>query len=241
MPPLLGDFTVNDRPPQEASAPPEVHKLRVPMTQYYALQAPEEAQSSSMTLLLALHGFGQNCRRFLRDFVPLRSHPILVAAPQGPDQFYHDTASKKVGFNWLTVYDKATRIADVNNYLATLHDEVKARYPEIAERPFVLGFSQGVSMAWRFATSGRIRPAGLIACCADLAPDVAERLGTLQPFPVLLIHGDKDPVFPLEKLKEAEAILRQHQWPVEVRRFDAGHELTDEMMDALAIWIGERR
>lgn len=224
--------------PQEPSLPPEVRKLRVPMTQYYTVQTPEHVLQPPCALLLALHGFGQNCRRFLRDFAPLRTAPILIAAPQGPDQFYHDTASKKVGFNWLTVYDKPTRIADINDYLLLLLSELHVAFPEMPDAPFLLGFSQGVSMAWRFGVSGKIRPAGLIACCADLAPDVVERLDAVEPFPVLLIHGDHDPVFHLDKLAEAEETLRQRGWQVTVLRFDAGHELTEEMMHALAAWIG---
>ena len=44
-----------------------------------------------------------------------------------------------------------------------------------ADRVFLLGFSQGVAMAFRMAAQGIAQPKGVIACGGDLPPDpVAE-------------------------------------------------------------------
>ena len=73
---------------------------------YYVVQAPDRGIDSETRVLIVLHGWAQNARSFLRRFVGLRESNVLVVAPQGPHQFYLDLETRKVGFSWLTVYDR---------------------------------------------------------------------------------------------------------------------------------------
>lgn len=219
-------------------AKPEIHKLVSEFTVYYSVQVPEKEHADPPALLIALHGFGQNCQRILRDLVPLRERNILIVAPQGPDQFYLDLmGGEKVGFNWLTSYDKATRIADVNAYLARAVEKAGEHGTFDRNRIFILGFSQGVSMAWRFAVSGLVHPAGVIGCCADLAPDVAEKLPGLTPFPALLVHGENDDLFPKAKMEQAVQVLEQQGYPHEVYLHHEGHTIPRDAAERIGAWI----
>lgn len=132
---------------------PEMRTLTIDLTVYYTLLLPRGAHDSPPALLLALHGWGQTAKRFITDFDRLRDRNILVVAPQGPHQFYLDLSTRKIGFNWLTAYDKERAIADINGYLARLLAVLNEEHPYDASRIFLLGFSQGVPMAYRFAIS----------------------------------------------------------------------------------------
>ena len=161
-----------------------------------------------------------------------------MVAPQGPDQFYLDLmGGEKVGFNWLTNYDKPTRIADVNAYLAKLVAHASDHVEFDPKRIYVLGFSQGVSMAWRFAVSGLVAPAGVIGCCADLAPDVAEKLPTREAFPAFLVHGENDDFFPREKLDHAVETLEKYGFPYTIHLHNEGHTLPPAAVAAIGAWI----
>ena len=210
--------------------------LRTPLTCYYEYCIPEHATPDA-PVLVGLHGFGQNCGSFMRRLLPLAERGIAVAAVQAPHQFYLDLATKKVGFNWLTVYERENTIADVTEYIDAVTDDLLARAGGGTRPVFVLGFSQGVSMAWRYAVRRSARVAGMIACCADFAPDAAAMLPDLKPFPAFLIHGEDDPLIPRAKLDEAAAHLESAGWPHDTLVFEGGHEIESGTAHSIADWI----
>ena len=109
---------------------------------------------------------------------------MIVVAPQAPSQFYFRYEPKRlVGFSWLTMFEKENSINDFIGNMRLVLDRVPEQHPYNRDRVFVLGFSQGVSMAYRFAVRGGVHPAGVIACCADLPPDVAQVLPDRAAFP----------------------------------------------------------
>jgi predicted esterase len=214
-----------------------VESFPVESTAYYAVQAPEGGGDADSPLVLALHGWGQNAKKMIRDLAPLAGHNILVAAPQAPHPFYLDVASGKVGFHWLTRYERDQAVADANALLARLLAVVAEKHAYDSRRVFVLGFSQGCSMAWRFCVSGAIAPAGMIACGADLPPDVAEKLRGHAGFPALLVHGTRDEIVPVEKLHAARESLAELGFAHTVHEFDGGHEIPAAIAEEIAAWI----
>lgn len=211
--------------------------ITVPTTGYYAVAAPDAPGDRPPALLVALHGWGQNARKMLRDLAPLRAHNIVVAAAQAPHPFYLDMESGKVGFHWLTRYERDRAVADTNVFLATLIDTLRHTHPFDPARIYLLGFSQGCSMAWRFCVSGAVAPAGMIACGADLPPDVVEKLPGLPPFRTLLVHGRTDHIVPMGKMRDAEAGLRTSGFTPELLEFEGGHEIPREAAEQIATWI----
>jgi len=214
-----------------------VRQLAIETTGYYCVQMPDQEYNSPPVVLVALHGFGQKCKGFMRHFAELRHRNIIVIAPQGPHQFYMQLEPKKVGFNWLTIYEKENSIRDFTGFMVRLLGEVQRDHPIPFDRVFILGFSQGVSMAYRFAVSGAISPRGVIACCADLPQDVAEKLASTVPFPVLLAHAEDDPVIPVAKADDAERQLRTSDFPVERLAYTGGHTIPDDVVVRIGDWI----
>lgn len=214
-----------------------VRQLAIESTAYYCVQAPNDAHTARPKTLIALHGFGQKCKGFIRNFAPLRDRNILVVAPQGPHQFYMQLEPKKVGFNWLTIYEKENSIRDFAGYMNRLLDTLASENEHMRDSIYLLGFSQGVSMAYRFAVSGTVPVRGLVARCADLPVDVSERLGGITRFPVLLAHAEDDPVIPVSKAAEAEAVLHAHNFPVDRLRYTGGHLIPEDVVTRIGDWI----
>ena len=203
-------------------------KLQIAHTVYFSVHAP--AANAPWPVLILLHGFGQVAAEFLSVFSPLPERGILVAAPQAPHQYYKNLAERRVGFSWLTRYERDQSIRDFVGYLEKFYDLLLHDYRIDRQRIFVLGFSQGVSMAYRLWAHSRIPLAGLIACGGDLPPDVAERLRVLPPLPVLLVHGRRDQVVPLSKAREAHSQLSAHGLPADLFEFEGEHLIPPEAM-----------
>ncbi len=214
-----------------------VQQLPIETTGYYCVQTPGQASDDSPAILIALHGFGQQRKGFMRQFAPLRKRNILVVAPQGPHQFYMQLEPKKVGFNWLTIYEKENSIRDFTGFMVRLLDELERTHGIARDRVFVLGFSQGCSMAYRLAVSGAVPTRGVIACCADLPSDVAEKLAVSAPFSVLLAHAEDDPIIPVAKADEAEQQLRVSDYAVERLRYTGGHTIPEDAVERIGDWI----
>ena len=220
----------------EWDSPGGVETVRVAATAYFAVQAPETASVTSPCTVVALHGWGQNCRSFLRRLGPFADAGITVVAPQAPHQTYLDLETRKVGFSWLTNYDRHRAVPDLVGLLDTVLAEVSRSHGPLGSI-FLLGFSQGVSVAYRYACQGTHSCAGVIACGGDLPPDVARSLPEQRPFPVLLVHGAEDAIVPVSKADAALEVFQALSWPVEHIRFDGGHEIAPAIAGEIARWI----
>jgi predicted esterase len=207
-------------------------KMQIRHTVYYAVQAPEG--NGPHPALMVLHGFGQRAEEFSKVFASLPAQGILVAAPQGPHHFYPKFPSREVGFSWLTRYERDQSVADFIGYMRQFVELLKNEYAVDLTRLYVLGFSQGVSMAYRFWVHQAAAVRGIIAVSSDLPPDVAMRLEAAPPAKVLLVHGRGDQFVPITKSREAATILRAHSIPVEVLEFDGGHYVPSLAVEKVA-------
>ncbi|MGH7493737.1 MAG: alpha/beta hydrolase [bacterium] len=212
-------------------------KLQIAHTAYFSVHAPEA--SGPWPVLIILHGFGQVAAEFINVFSSLPRRDILVAAPQAPHQYYKNLVERRVGFSWLTRFERDQSIQDFVGYMEKFYDLLLRAHRLDRERIFVLGFSQGVSMAYRLWAHSQIPLAGLIACGGDLPPDVCERLQTMKPLRILLVHGIHDQVVPLAKAREARAQLSKHGMPVDWFEFEGEHLVPPEANIRIAQFIAK--
>lgn len=220
----------------EWQSPEGVMAVKVASTAYYGVQLPEQGVDQHTTLLVALHGWGQSGRSFLRRFRSLQSSNVLVVAPQGPHQLYLDMETRKVGFSWLTAYDRKRAVSDIVALLDTVLEAVEGTYG-VKSAPVLLGFSQGVSMAYRYSLLGSRNVLGVIACGGDLPPDVATALPDAPRFPVLLVHGREDTIVPFSKYEAAREKLTALGVVVETCLFDGGHDVPRPAVEEIHGWI----
>ncbi|KAA3657312.1 MAG: hypothetical protein DWQ10_13600 [Calditrichaeota bacterium] len=213
-----------------------IRHLRIEKTAYYALQEPAFPTAEMPDLLLVLHGYGQQAEKFLHTFAPLQKRNLVVVAPQASNQFYLKLHPKIIGSTWLTSFERDQAIEDFVDYMAQLYTCLKSEVRFNTGRVFVLGFSQGVSMAYRLLVAQRIPVSGLIACSADLPPDVVPHLDAIVHTPVLLVHGNDDSIVPREESDKAEHVLHSKKIVVEKYLFPGGHAIPGFVVEKVYDW-----
>lgn len=211
-----------------------INRLPIEYSAYYAVQEPVSGEHAP-GLLLAFPGYGQSCKGFIKNFTTLRDRNWLVVVAQGPNQFYWERG--RPGFCWMTSYMRGNTVRDNLAYVERLLKRLKSDHEFDSRRVFLLGFSQGSAMAFRYAARGGVRPAGVIAAGGDLPPDVEADLEELSKFPVMIVHGNDDTSMHVDKARRGEATLRDHGFSVDAFYFDGAHELPDQAIERIVAWI----
>ena len=171
------------------------HHLKVERTaRYWTLGTPESAEE----VWLVLHGYKQLARRFIRRFKPIDNGLRLIVAPEALSRFYvsqeqgrHGVASV-VGATWMTREDRLNEIRDYVEYLDQLVVRIEG---ETGKVPLtVVGFSQGVATAARWAISGSRAPSRLILWGDFSPPDIDLKLARqrLESVELIMVRGTED-------------------------------------------------
>jgi phospholipase/carboxylesterase len=173
----------------------------------FGRQGPAKGQAES--LLVFLHGYGANGADLLglADVMGPHLPGVAFVAPDAPEP----CRSGGFGFQWFPVPwidGSAQGAADAGLDASTLDLQafLDARLAEeglTADRLVLVGFSQGSMMAMHVAPR-RDRPvAGVVAISGRLLrPERLVAETRVKP-PVLLMHGDQDPVVPFSDMAKA--------------------------------------
>lgn len=171
---------------------------------------PPASGGAPTSMVILLQGYGSNgddliglahyWRRALPDTVFLSPH-APQPCPGAPD-----------GWQWwpITDFSPASRIAGVRQAAPVVDafiDQQLARFGLSEDRLALVGFSQGTMVSLQVAPRRARRIAGVVGYSGMLAdPDGLASEAQTKP-PILLIHGDADPMVPVAALGQAEAAL----------------------------------
>jgi phospholipase/carboxylesterase len=173
---------------------------------------------AARSLVILLHGYGSNGEDLIGLGIDWRaalpdtafvSPNAPQACPGAPD-----------GYQWwdITSFDPAARAAGAAGAAPVLDafiDAELARHGLTEAELALVGFSQGTMMALQVgprrprALAAIVGYSGMLANAEGLA-----RPGITHP-PVLLIHGDADPMIPVAALRQAETDLAANGFSVE--------------------------
>jgi len=188
----------------------------------YLLDAPPERDARTV-LVCALHGFSQNAEDMLEVTRQLVGPRQAIAAIEGPYGFFLSVGSDQVGYGWITSRRPAESIR--------LHQEMVGHVLEAAgselaipvERRVLLGFSQAVSLNYRFAEAHGDAVRGVAALCGALPGDWDDaRPAALRPA-VLHIARRQDEFYPPRRTEQYAERLRLRCEDVEFQLLDGGH------------------
>ena len=132
---------------------------------YYTLGNAKKAD----TLLIALHGFGQLSKFFIKKFEFLPEN-YLILAPEGMHRFYLQGNSGRVGASWMTKEARELDIEENTIALKTLLEKVKNE--KQFSKIILLGFSQGGATAARWYFSDDEQFDHLILWASVFPPDL---------------------------------------------------------------------
>lgn len=207
----------------------EYKSIQISKTANYAIAGNKE----SKTLVLALHGYGQLVKYFIRKFQVLEDN-YLVLAPEGLHYFYTQGFAGRVGASWMTKENRETEIQDYLHYLETLVKHVKKEYP-LLEELIVLGFSQGTATASRFfaATQNHVKQlvlwSGLPAHDIPLE-DLRKRVLAMANGDMQLIQGETDAMRPDKIYKEALETFTENEIPFTETWYAGGHAIDSTVL-----------
>jgi Predicted esterase len=117
--------------------------------------------------------------------------------------------------------------------------EVKSGIPP--DRIVIAGFSQGGAITLHCGLRYPSRLAGLLVLSAYLPLPTrlaAEKSAANLPVPIMMLHGDFDPVVPLEAGLQSCDYLRQSGYNVEWRTYPIQHSVCAEEVAHISRWLG---
>ncbi len=177
------------------------------------LEGPRQEPSSggpATSLVVLLHGWGADGNDLI-GLAPLLGQVLPDAAfvaPHAPDPCEMNPAGRQ----WFSLQDRTPAqmeagAAAIAPSLNAFIDQEMERYGVSADKVAVLGFSQGTMMAL-YCAPRREEPVSCVIgySGALLAPEAMAEAVKSKP-PVLLIHGEDDPVVPAAALTAATQAL----------------------------------
>ncbi len=198
--------------------------------------------STAVRLLLLVHGYGAD-ERDLGGLLPYldQREEFATVMPRGPHG-----APGSPGYAWYQFTDPEAVADGYNeslNALDDLLDEQCAALGFARSEAIVAGFSQGAGLVLGLALrrSDRVRPKAVLAMSPavsdfdllDLDPNA---VGTV---PVLVQHGNQDPMIPVKSARSLARTLQQRRVPVVFREYAMQHNVTlDSLRDAVG-WIAQ--
>ena len=122
-----------------------------------------------------------------------------------------------------------------------LEREIKGGIP--AERIVLAGFSQGGAIALHTGLRYPKRLAGILALSTylPLADKLAgEALADRRDTPILMCHGQHDPMLPMILGSSSRDVLMTAGYSVEWREYAMQHQVCGDEIDEIARWLKER-
>lgn len=196
-----------------------------------------EARAGKSPALVVLHGLGSNERDLfqLGQFVAPDAVVIGLRAPivRGPNSF-----------SWFPVQftpqGPVHDAAEAERSRVRIVEFVRAlrQDPGIdGERITLLGFSQGAILSEAIALTEPELISGAVLISGRTLPELKPVVGAKRRPHVLVLHGTRDTVLPYENGVTTKDVLSSAGYEVEFRSFDAAHEITEPMVEAMRAWL----
>lgn len=150
------------------------------------------------------------------------TQPVIVSL-QGPYQFFLRSNTDDVGYGWITSKRpiESTRL----HHDMVSHDEVGGEFGIPCSHRLLVGFSQPVSLNYRFAATctGAVR--GVIGICGGVPSDW--ETGAYQPVSAAILHiaRQADEYYPPNVTDSYLDRLRRRAGDVEFHLVDGGHQM----------------
>jgi phospholipase/carboxylesterase len=213
-----------------------------------------ETAPSPTASVIWLHGLGADGH----DFVPIVREivPRLTLPPQTGIRFIFPHAPKQAvtingGYVMRAWYDVIStdlrQRQDRDGILGSYHHLLRLIENEIANgiaanRIVLAGFSQGGAIALYTALRFSKPLAGVLALSTyvPLAESTEEeRTQQNQAVPIMMAHGDSDPILPYQAGAESRDLLEKLGYSVSWHSYPMEHSVCAEEVADIAVWLSE--
>ena len=177
------------------------------------LKSARKGPADADAVVVFLHGYGADGADLLGLADPLAPHLPGTAfyAPDAPER----CANNPMGYQWFPIpwldgsseTDAMTSMAASVNDINAFLDKVLADEGLSPDRMAIIGFSQGTMMALHVLPRRDEPVAGIVGFSGRLLAPESLAEAQVRP-PVLLVHGDQDPMVPFADMGLAADALQ---------------------------------
>ena len=203
---------------------------------HYLLYDPPAVTANTL-LVAALHGFGQTPEAMLRLTGNMLGQKHVIAAVQGPNQFYVSQGSNQVGYCWITHRHAESSIRLHHEMVRHALHEAGREYGIPPGRRMLVGFSQPVGLNYRFAATHPADVRGVIGICGGLPKNWED--GPYQKAAAALLHiaRREDEFYKPEATERYAERLRLRADDVEFHLLEGGHRFPSKAGPLVERWI----
>ena len=187
---------------------------------------------------LVFHGMGHLSRYFIKHFEGLNSDENYIIAPQAPSKYYQDRKFKYVGGSWLTKENTVAETENVLKYADAVWAEESKKWKDQSVNVILMGYSQGVSIVTRWASSRKIECQQLLLHSGGIPTELEFKdFEYLSPeTKVTYLYGDKDEyITEARKTEEHLKGSRLFGNRLEIKVFEGVHEVYDAGIEGLVV------
>ena len=202
----------------------------------YLLHLPEKIDARTV-LVAALHGFSGNAEDMLRLTLQMTGPHHAIAAIEGPYGFFVGSETDRVGYGWITNRRPAESIRLHHEMVLHVLEEAGRECNIPAERRVLLGFSQPVSLNYRFAEAHPDSVRGVVGICGGLPGDWDDQRPGRIGAAVLHIARSEDEFYPAERTEQYAPRLRLRCDDVEFHLLDGTHRFPSRSGPVWDTWL----
>jgi predicted esterase len=213
-----------------------------PRVNLYRLRLPASHDAAkAYPLVVGLHGNGSNADNLMQSMPTDAFEGMICAAPEAAYARTDLASLRGEHFSWyLPDADRSLwPMLDslTTDYILRVVDDVSKRHR--VSRVILLGFSQGVSVAYLAAMKRPDRIGGIVAFAGSFPRNsvTPEQLTAASRIRVMIGHGTTDAQVPLEASERARDLLRDAGYKVQFETFDGGHALPPDVVRNAGNWI----
>lgn len=211
---------------------------------YYDLYVPKEAREPR-PLLIYCHGYGENKRHGMRVARECAPEGFVVASLQGLYQHIQEPKEKgaplRFGFGWLTNFKSEESVALHHKFVLDVIEKLTKENIADKTKIFLMGFSQTCALNFRFAFSHTEKLKGVVGVCGGMPGDWETHDNYKETnASVLYVHGVNDEFYTPERVSDYKEKLLKRARDVEVKAYEAGHEITAAMRSDIRDWLREK-
>ncbi len=202
----------------------------------YLLHVPRAIGDRTL-LAVTLHGFSANPEVMLRLTTLVMGEDQVIAAIEGPNQFYLSPNSNEVGYGWATHKHPESSVRLHHDMLLHVLNEAGREYGIPAERRILIGFSQPVGMNYRFAATYPDEIRGVIGICGGVPRNWEE--GPYRRVTAALLHiaRREDEFYKPEVTEKYAERLRLRAADVEFHMLEGGHRFPSKAKVIVDPWL----
>ena len=188
-------------------------------------------------LVLALHGYSRNAESMLHISERIVGPRHSIASLEGPYGFFLRADAREVGYGWATHRRHPDSVRLHHDMVRHTLEAAGAELGVPAERRVLLGFSQPVSLNYRFAAACPGAARGVIAICGGLPGDWDDAAPSPIDAAILHIARRDDEYYPAAVTEQFAARLRLRSGDVEFHQLEGGHRVPSTGGPLIQGWL----